>query len=161
MTWLGERRTVLPDLSDASVLEVGSFDENGSARSVFERYVHDYVGIDAREGRGVDQVMLAHDLKFPTWQFDLVICTEMLEHDARPWLSVTEMSRVLKRGGSLLMTARGFDAYGGYPEHPCPKDYWRYNPDSFEVLLAWSRLRPIQVIPDPEVPGVFGHAVKP
>lgn len=161
MTWLAERATILPDLADASVLEVGSRDENGSARTIFQDRVRFYWGIDAREGRGVDQVMLAHDLRSADGAYDLVICTEMLEHDARPWLSLPEMARVMKSGASLLLTARGFDDYAGcYGKHDCPKDYWRFNVSSFEVLLDWAKLHPVQVIPDPEVPGVFGHAVK-
>lgn len=162
MHWLADRATVLPDLDQAVVLEVGSYDENGSARTIFQQRVFAYWGIDARDGRGVDAVMLAHDLRLNDNQFDLVICTEMLEHDARPWLSLPEMARVMKRGASLLLTARGFDEYAGcYGRHDCPKDYWRYNPASFEVLFDWAKLRPVEIIPDPEVPGVFGHAVKP
>lgn len=165
MTWLADRATAISrasDLAEMFVLEVGSFNENGSAREIFQDRVRFYWGIDARDGRDVDNVRLAHDIGDGDGTYDLVICTEMLEHDARPWLSLPEMARVMRSGASLLLTARGFDEYAGcYGRHDCPKDYWRFNVSSFEVLLDWAKLRPVQVIPDPEVPGVFAHAVKP
>jgi hypothetical protein len=162
MGWLAERATLLPRLDQARVLEVGSYDENGSAREIFEGRCLEYWGIDARDGRGVDEVSAAAAITNSDGYYDLVICTEMLEHDPTPWLSLPEMARVLASGGSLLMTARGFDEYQGcYGRHDCPKDYWRFNVQSFEVLIEWAGLRSVQVIPDPEVPGVFGHAVKP
>jgi SAM-dependent methyltransferase len=163
LDWLAGRRSEFGDLSAWDVLEVGSFNENGSPRHLFPD-VHTYLGIDSRPGRGVDEVAFAHALPLPDRSVDLVICTEMLEHDPSPWLSVVEMARVLVPGGQLLLTARGFDAYTGYPEHPCPNDYWRFNEASFNVLLRYvAKLHIIEIVPDvgPEAPGVFGHACKP
>jgi hypothetical protein len=73
------------------------------------------------------------------------------------------MARVLKPRGHLLLTARGFDAYTGYPEHPCPNDYWRFNRESFGVLLSDAGLVPKEILMDSgkEAPGVFAHAIKP
>jgi SAM-dependent methyltransferase len=162
MEWLRQVHDELGDASSWKILEVGSYDENGSPREVFAE-VGSYWGIDMREGRGVDEVMHAYKLGWTEEVFDLVICTEMLEHDRTPWISVQEMGRVLKRGGHLLLTARGFDAYTGYPEHPCPEDYWRFNRSSFAVLLDYAGLVPSEILMDSgkEAPGVFAHAVKP
>lgn len=161
MAWLDDRAAQFGDMADWNVLEVGSYNENGTPRKTFEQAVATYTGIDMRAGRDVDAAMQADCLLFDAGHFDLVICTEMLEHDIRPWRSVPEMARVLKRGGHLLMTARGFDDYGGYPHHPCPGDFWRFNVNSFNVLFRDAGLEPIEITMDPEVPGVFGHAAKP
>jgi len=163
MDWLREVRPRLGDIKSWDVLEVGSYIENGSARDVYgPQNVASYVGVDMREGPGVDVRSPAAALPFRGGSFDLVISTEMLEHDPRPWLSVEEMSRVLRPGGHLLLTARGFDAYGGYPEHPCPMDYWRFNQESFIVLLGDAGFSHVDVKMDPgsERPGVFAHATK-
>jgi SAM-dependent methyltransferase len=164
MEWLRQVRAELGDISSWRVLEVGALDENGSPREVFaDSSVGWYWGIDMREGRGVNEVMRADKLEWVDSVFDLVVCTEMLEHDPRPWRSVPEMARVLKPRGHLLLTARGFDAYTGYPEHPCPNDYWRFNRESFGVLLSDAGLVPKEILMDSgkEAPGVFAHAIKP
>lgn len=133
-------------------LEVGSYNENGSIRDLFDG---EYIGVDMRMGPGVDAVAHAHDLPFPDADFEIVVSTEMLEHDAQFWLSLPEMGRVLKPGGMLLLTMRG----NGFPEHAFPSDYWRFMPNSAPVLveLAGCVVEDSQL--DPEMPGLFiaGH----
>jgi len=54
--------------------------------------------------------------------FDVVLCTEVLEHVAEPILAVKEFARILKPGGKLLLTAplgsglhqQPYHYYGGY-----------------------------------------------
>ncbi len=163
MDWLGQQLHghTIPHLAAADVLEVGSFNENGTPRSVFESKTRTYIGVDLRAGRGVDKVAPAADLPFADESFDLVISTEMLEHDPRPWLTFPEMTRVLRRGGHMLLTARGFNAYEGYPRHDCPLDYWRYCPTTFRLMFTDCGLEPVEISEDPEAPGVFGHAIRP
>ena len=134
-------------------LEVGSYNENGSVRDLFRG---PYTGVDMREGAGVDLVMEAAFLRFPDNSFGVVLSTEMLEHDPRPWQSVKEMARVLEPGGYLIMTARGY----GYPKHDYPSDYWRFSVEGFEVLLADVGLIPLDIREDPQVSGVFAVAQK-
>src|SRR5215510_8838114 len=114
------------DFAGQEVLEVGSLNINGSVRPFFEG-AGTYTGIDLREGPDVDLVMNSHDLQFPDESFDLVISTEMLEHDDRFWASLEEMGRVLKKEGLLIITARG----NGFMPHEYPHDYWRFMPGSF------------------------------
>ena len=142
-----------------SVLEVGSYDVNGSVRSLFEGT--DYLGIDIEEGPGVDQVVdLGAELPFGDSTFDLVLSTEMLEHDLKPWLSVCEWHRVLRDGGLLVVTARGFNQErGAFPFHN-PPDRWRYSRDAIEALLHDAGFMEREVIRDPQVPGWFATALK-
>lgn len=143
------------DLSPRSTLEVGSFNVNGSPRQFF---AGPYIGVDMRSGPGVDEVAFAADLPYPDATFDVVVCTEMLEHDPTPWRSVPEMARVLRLGGWLLLTARGI----GFPEHDYPGDFWRFTPSAFGVLFELADLTAVEVVPDPDPqsPGVFGLARK-
>ena len=94
MQWVAEKRDEF-NLIGPKILEVGSYDVNGSVRPLFSR-AGSYVGVDFRPGPGVDLTMNAHCLKFPDRSFDLVISTEMLEHDDQFWVSLQEMGRVLK-----------------------------------------------------------------
>lgn len=132
------------------VLEVGSWDENGSVRGLFD--ADTYIGVDMRDGKGVDKVMDAHALQFPDASFDIVVSTEMLEHDAAPWLSMAEMGRVLRSGGHLIITARG----NGFPLHSFPDDFWRFMPSSFPLLLELAGCEVVDVTGDPQHPGMFG-----
>lgn len=137
-----------------STLEVGSLDVNGSVRDLFDG---PYVGVDARPGPGVDAVMDGHGLSFTAESFDVVVSTEMLEHDQAFWLSLAEMGRVLRPGGHLLLTTRG----NGFGRHEYPADYWRFMPDAGPLLAKLAGCAPLSVEEDPEVPGIFIHALKP
>lgn len=149
LSWIGHEVTT-HRLTDRPTLEVGSLDVNGSVRSLFHGR---YIGLDMREGPGVDLVGSAHDLPFPDASWDVVVSTEMLEHDPAPWLSLAEMGRVLRTGGHLLITARG----NGFGEHLEPSDYFRFMPASREVLLQLAGCTRVTFALDPQVPGIFVH----
>jgi SAM-dependent methyltransferase len=141
--------------SSAHVLEVGSRNVNGTVRPLFEG-VESYTGVDFIDGPGVDRVLDAHKLTsaFPQNSFDIVVSTEMLEHDSQFWVSVTMMGEVLKPGGFLLITARG----NGFWVHGYPHDYYRFLPESFPHLLRCAACEVLEVTEDwyPGHTGVFG-----
>lgn len=142
------------------VLEVGSYNVNGSLRShVQSMKPAQYLGIDLQNGPGVDYAvdfcaMTPQRVK-DLWPepFDLVISTEMLEH-AEDWrAAINNMKSVLKPGGWLLLTTRGV----GFPRHGYPSDYWRFDCKDMQRIFADCKLR---TITDPQVPGVFVLAQK-
>ena len=141
------------------VLEVGSRNVNGTVRPLFQG-VEAYIGVDFMEGPGVDVVMDAHDLtsRFAPRTFDVVVSTEMLEHDREFWRSIAMMGEVLKPGGYLLLTARG----NGFWPHDYPFDYYRFLPESFRYLLGMAGCDALEVAEDwfPGHPGVFGVGCK-
>jgi SAM-dependent methyltransferase len=61
----------------------------------------------------------------PDGSIDVVLCTEVLEHVPEPLLAVREFARILRAGGTLLLTAplgsflhqEPFHYYGGYTPH--------------------------------------------
>lgn len=86
------------------VLECGSYDINGGVRSLFSNC--EYVGLDWREGPGVDVVAFAHEYKDDSG-FDVVVSTEMLEHDPYWDESVINMVELLRRGGDMILSFAG------------------------------------------------------
>jgi SAM-dependent methyltransferase len=86
------------------VLDCGSIDINGNNRYLFE--ASSYLGIDIAEGKNVDIVIPVH-LFNPPKQYDVVISTEMLEHDRNYIKSLINMASLTKTGGLLLFTAAG------------------------------------------------------
>jgi SAM-dependent methyltransferase len=156
MTWVDQKvaRYGLND-PDFRVLEVGSLDVNGSVRPLFSN-VRSYTGLDQQAGRGVDVVANAHQLpaiKGLKPPYDVVISTEMLEHDPAFWRSLLGMSHALRPGGYLLLTARG----NGFPKHDYPHDMYRFTTESFRFLLDnVAQCDALEVIDDPGPRGVFG-----
>ena len=108
-------------------LDVGGLNVNGTVRDLFA----DFRALDMRPGPGVDVVAPSQAMPFEDGTFDTVVCLEMLEHDAAPWLTVEEIRRVLKPGGTLVMTACGIS----HPKHAYPSDYWRFTAEGMRVLL--------------------------
>lgn len=70
----------------------------------------------------IDYVGDATAIPSPDREFDVVLCTEMLEHHPEPIRVVKELARILKPGGVLLLTAplgsgihqEPYHFYGGY-----------------------------------------------
>lgn len=60
---------------------------------------------------------------------DTVLCTEVLEHVPDPDVLMQEMSRVLKPGGTLLVTVPFIQ-----PLHELPSDYYRFTPSSIRCF---------------------------
>lgn len=146
-------------LAAKSVLEVGSFDVNGSVRSYF---TGPYLGTDMQPGPGVHEVMLAANvgMRYPE-RFDVVISTEVAEHDPAPWLSLEGMCAAAKPDGFLILTARGFDERGAFQVHGFPDDHYRYSVSGMACLLAYTGWDRIYVERDPEHPGILATARRP
>lgn len=88
------------------------------------------VTLDIRPVRGVQVVGDAHALCFPDATFDLVLCTEVLEHLREPQRGIDEMRRVLRPGGVLLLTTRFL-----FPIHDAPGDFFRFTRFGLAHLL--------------------------
>jgi len=88
------------EFEDKRILEVGSRYTNGSVRPLIERFCspREYFGVDIEAGKFVDLVLPAEKLVeyFGPESFDIVICTEVLEHVQNWRLVVDNMKGVLK-----------------------------------------------------------------
>lgn len=86
------------------VLDCGSLDINGNNRYLFSGGT--YLGIDICPGKNVDVVVSVDEFE-PERSFDVVISTEMLEHNEKWLLSLRNMARMTRYGGLLMFTAAG------------------------------------------------------
>lgn len=156
MTWVRDVAVRLNLQRGKKILEVGSYNENGSVRELFEQ--ERYIGVDMREGPGVNHVLNAHllDGVFDSATFDVVICTEMLEHDDRFWVSMRKMGYVLRRDGVLIVTTRG----NGFPLHAYPDDYYRFMLSAAEPLCEMAGCALIESHEDPQQPGIFFYGIR-
>lgn len=87
---------------DLTVLEIGSYDVNGSVRQLFG--IAKYVGCDLVSGPGVDVVASGHEIKFPDHSFDVVLSTECFEHNPYWPQTLMNMERIVKPGGLVCIT---------------------------------------------------------
>lgn len=139
------------------VLEVGALDVNGSVRSVIQPHGPAlYLGIDIRHGPGVDIVLdvVEAPTRFGRESFDVVVCTEMLEHVELWRDALSAMKDVLRPGGTLVLTTRS----PGFPVHDFPNDYWRFTCE--DVAAALADLDSLVAESDPEAAGVFAAGVR-
>lgn len=76
----------------------------------------------------------------PDNTYDVIVCTQVLEHVGNPFRAMAEIRRILKPGGTLLLTVPA-----AYPYHGRHGDYWRYSRDSLRLLLE--PFRDVQITP--------------
>ncbi len=149
----------LPAGEQLRALEVGAWDPNGGFRSLTELHggFSEYVGVDIREGPGIDRVCDAENLadEFGEGSFDLVLAAELLEH-VRDWREViSNIKKVCKPNGMMIFTTRS----RGYRYHAAPYDFWRFETEDVEAIFADCELLALER--DPEEPGVFASVRKP
>lgn len=96
-----------------------------------------YQGIDVQEAasfgyRNPDTVYYdGRVIPFADASFDVLLCTEVLEHVVDPTQMVREMHRVMKPGGRGIITLPWSARY-----HYQPRDYHRYTPSMLERLFT-------------------------
>jgi SAM-dependent methyltransferase len=69
-------------------------------------------------------------LPSPDNSFDCVLSSQVLEHVVDPALYLREAFRVLRSGGSLILST-----HGSWPYHPDPTDYWRWTIDGLPLQI--------------------------
>lgn len=78
----------------------------------------------------LDMVSDLHQLAVADGTYDIVICSQVLEHLPEPEQALQELYRVLKPGGRLWLSTPLF-----FEEHEVPHDYFRYTRYGLQYLL--------------------------
>lgn len=110
---------------EKKTLEIGS-----GARNLWKLYFPNITTLDIVADKKPDVVGDVHDLPFENETFDVVLCSEAFEHFHNPFVAAQEISRVLKPGGTVLVTTRFT-----FPVHDAPEDYFRYTPYGLRELF--------------------------
>ena len=129
-----------PSIS-ADMLEIGAVDINGGVRDLFHPGCR-WTGLDLAAGPYVDIVADAATWD-PPRRYDVVVCTEVLEH-AEQWRGiVATCGRALRDGGLLLLTCAG-PGRAPYGQHgdtlPAPGEwYGNVHPDDLaDEVAEWA-----------------------
>jgi len=98
----------------------------------FEPYATEYVGVDVANP-AADLEGSVEALPVDDASFEVVLCTQVLEHVESPEQAIRELYRVTAPGGRVLASTHGVQVY-----HPAPNDYWRWTHTGLAHLFEQS-----------------------
>jgi SAM-dependent methyltransferase len=129
----------------ARVLDIAPQDHEGARPYLPPSVTVETLDIDPMAKATYTGDICRHNAAIPDGRFDLIICTEVLEHTLQPFGAVAELRRLLRPGGYLLVSVPfNFRIHGPLP------DCWRFTEHGLRALFAeWEivRLDPL-VTPD-------------
>lgn len=127
--WLAvEARRAHDDLGRYRVLDVGCGFK--PYEPFFAPFADAYVGVDSGDNAAADLVGSAEELPVEDASFDVVICSQVLEHVDDPARVVRELHRATAPGGRVLASTHGVHVY-----HPSPQDLWRWTHEGLTRLF--------------------------
>jgi SAM-dependent methyltransferase len=122
--------------------------------SLYSEFAEHSVGIDvAASPHGTQTADIVYDGKtipFAENTFDIVFCTEVMEHVPEPLAFLEEIYRVLKPGGKVIMTTPFL-----VPLHEEPYDFFRYTKHGIKHLFTKTGFDEIRIQPFGEYFGVI------
>lgn len=103
-------------------------------RSVIEPLVGKYLGVDLEMNPAAEH-HIGFDSKttLPDNYCDIVLSNQVLEHVDSPDGYLKEALRILKPGGTAIITTHGYWFY-----HPTPNDYWRWTSAGLRKIIETS-----------------------
>jgi len=157
MDWLKQLQQKYPaHFTGCSVLEIGAYNVNGTARDYFLN-VKRYVGVDVAKGPCVDIVTNAIDTHFKVEEFDTLVYLSVFEHDPN-WRAGFDHNLHWIRPGGLIIIC--FGAEGNKRHDPEP---WAIVP--VKAFHAAAATMPITILDafferdrkgiSPECPGAY------
>jgi SAM-dependent methyltransferase len=96
----------------------------------FRDVTSEYVGLDVVENPLAELLGPVEAIPAEDASFDVVLCTQVLEHCDDPAQAVRELRRVTRPGGRVLASTHGVQVY-----HPSPTDYWRWTHEGLRRLF--------------------------
>ena len=132
---IGERRTVL---------EIGSMNVNGSARSAIDHLK--WWGLDLETGPDVDDVVTENVVYIEyllqsRYLPNTYVACECLEHTRDPIATINELKRAMRfscetladdpSNHRLIITSPSYH----FSYHAYPRDYWRFSTDTLEDVF--------------------------
>ena len=125
-----------------SILDVGSYDVNGSYKPLFVDKKYNYFGLDVERGPNVDIVLNSpyNWGHIETDSYDVIISGQAFEHMEFFWVVLIEMVRVLKKGGLMCIIAPN-----GFKEHRYPVDCYRFFSDGMAALARYTGLEILHI----------------
>ena len=137
--WLrDEAKRAHDDLGAYRLLDVGCGQK--PYEPFFTPYTASYIGVDPVDNPRAELKGSVEDLPVEDGSFDVVLCSQVLEHCDDPARAISELHRATAPGGRLLLSTHGVQVY-----HPSPADYWRWTHAGLEKIVSenggWASVR--------------------
>jgi SAM-dependent methyltransferase len=124
-------KSISSDYENLDILEIGSGDVsiNQSAEDIFTN-AKLFVQTDVNKSYGHKYLDITNEIQIEE-KFDLVLCTNVLEHifDVTP--AIKNLNYLLKEKGHLVVSVPFI-----YPLHDEPKDFWRFTEHALNKLFS-------------------------
>ncbi|MDX2028856.1 MAG: class I SAM-dependent methyltransferase [Alphaproteobacteria bacterium] len=90
----------------------------------------------------------ANHMPFPDESFDLVLCNSVLEHDSKFWLTLQEIKRVLRPGGTVILGVPGYRINRGWTYSVLSRlqRIWPAFMPGARLLDAWNATTPTLLV---------------
>jgi SAM-dependent methyltransferase len=92
-------------------LDLGCYDEKD--QELIEDLGYEWIGTDLFHNPQINIVHDAHHLPFSDSTFNLVVSIALLEHLENPWMTFSEINRILKENGYVFITSAFLEPYHG------------------------------------------------
>ena len=141
------------------LLDVGCGDK--PYEHLFRPFVSEYLGVEheatfgstAALARGKADVLYdGTRLPFADESFDTVLSVQVLEHTPDPQALISDMARVLRRDGLMILSAPF-----SFRVHEAPHDYFRFSPHGLRVLCERAGLEIEEIHPHGNLWSLLGH----
>jgi SAM-dependent methyltransferase len=131
---------------------------------IFRPYVKEYIGVEHQETFSATHASTRSSkpdvyydgkvLPFESQTFDTVISVQVLEHTPYPQNLVNEMTRVVKSGGLVIVSAPF-----SFRLHEEPHDYFRYTPHGLRTMFELAGLVVEDIWSERDLWSVIGHKI--
>ncbi|MGA2387233.1 MAG: class I SAM-dependent methyltransferase [Candidatus Bathyarchaeia archaeon] len=131
------------DRTELLVLDIAPQVHEG-AQAYFKKAKIETLDIDPNSGAKYIADITKFNKFMPDGKFDVIVCTEVLEHTLNPFSAIKEIFRLLKPKGVLLLTVPfNFRIHGPLP------DCWRFSEYGLRALLSEFSSVEIKSLPTP------------
>jgi SAM-dependent methyltransferase len=115
-------------------------------KKFFDPYVERYIGIDLKtcqdDGACPDVAADAYNTTLDDGSCEIILCTEVLEHLEEPRKALSEMNRILKDRGTVILTVPFF-----WHIHEAPRDFYRYSEYGLRYLFTRAGFEIVEIRP--------------
>lgn len=136
-------KSVINEYAKGNVLDVGC--GNKPYEEIFTDKSKTYTGCDVVQSdkHKVDVICPATELKFEDNSFETVFSTQVIEHVSDPFKMLSEINRVLKVNGCLILSAPF-----SWELHEEPYDFYRYTKYGLLAMLEQSGFQVLSILPN-------------
>ncbi len=126
--------------AEALILDAGA--GNGLYKSLFSHTNYSSTDIRIQANNTISFVSDLSSIPIIANHYNLIICTQVLEHVSNPQLVLKELFRVLKPNGELWLSAPFY-----YEEHEIPQDYYRFTKFGLTHLFETAGFKVSEITP--------------